>query len=283
MLAALTELLSIAGVLAEAEDVDWEPNTLIVALAATHRQSVHRLVPRPPVTSQEQPVHVSPLTGACTDDVSTGSGGDKGTQKCFAGYFLGNLPLRALEDLRFKTTSGTDLPHVKNWVYRNLQDASLTDVNMVVYRQEWTGPPDPNPEDIQDLHCFQCHSIRESGGADEFRFDLTRVLWGLGSFDPLNLAALMHHNYYFGLAPDSITVLLEPCVADKNTVHAHALAHFTILGGSSIDHDQRVHKCSTCNAILVEERDSRPAHAHEFGEPTLLAVWSLCPFDSYKP
>ncbi|KAI5067686.1 hypothetical protein GOP47_0018214 [Adiantum capillus-veneris] len=285
MLADLTASLRNAGVLAETEEVHWEPNTLIAALAMDDRRhTVHRLLPRPEGAWRKRCAHVRHLIA--TNTILEGLGTtDVSTHKCFAGYFLGHLPLRTLDALHFRTPAGSSLPRLNDWVYRGLQRTSLCDSNIVVIRHAILGPPaappshayDPDQQVQQISYCWHCQKLLEAGleppGAtrapDELIWpaicppddpSLQGVIWGLGCYDPLNLGMLFDPNYYFGLQPDTVSVLLEHVGTRRNTLHAHALAHFSILGSA-------VHACSKCYGIILEEHDPH------------WGLWTILPID----
>lgn len=197
-------------------------------------------------------------------------------------FFLGHLPSRAWQSLQFRTVSGKKLPHMNDWVCQMLQDASLSDTNMVVVRQERVG----SVEEEESAQCWHCQKLLRAGqetpgcsrAPKELLMpiacspddpDLASIKWGLGSFDPLNIATLDDQNHYFGMGPDAIAVLLEHVTGTRGRrFHAYALAHFAILGSKAVN------ACTTCHAILIEERDGRAGK--------VVAMWTVLPMVPYK-
>ncbi|MCO5582151.1 hypothetical protein L7F22_036041 [Adiantum nelumboides] len=258
-------ILSSAGLGNSGEIFEWEPNTLIAATATQDNRTVHRLVPRPPVISRRRPVCVSRLAGGQEGEGGRREGGS------FAGYFLGYLPLRAIDALKFRTKSGMEMRNMNDWVFQALQMNSLCDANMMVVRQ----PKRNRAGAAGRLQCWHCQMLLAHGlptpgprkgppvclmptNFAPGHLLMAGVEWGLGSFDPLNLASLLDRNCYFGMMPDSVAVLLQAQPEDT-LLHAYALAHFAILGSDA------VHACISCFAIIIEQRDAEDA------------LWTLLP------
>ncbi|KAI5083673.1 hypothetical protein GOP47_0003416 [Adiantum capillus-veneris] len=254
--------------------IEWEPNALIVALAMLKDDyNLHRLVPRPSTgihKAMDRPVKVQSLEG------------DGCHFKSFAAFFLGQLPHTSLDALCFRNAENMK---VKEWVYKMLQDGALCNINVVVLRSLL-----PAGESKDKLHCWHCRNRRgenrnnagvviDFAALQQFVDDILSndqsepcAMWGLGSFDPLNLGDLCDEDSFFGERPDTVAVLLkrrqstDDSAGSTSFLHAYALANFCILGS------RHTHKCNDCHAIIILEKDH--------GKP--MAMWTIIPLLGYK-
>ncbi|KAI5071527.1 hypothetical protein GOP47_0013778 [Adiantum capillus-veneris] len=296
-LSNLTKGLRDAGVLDETQDVDWVPNTLIAVLAGEAGSTVHRLLPRPVPMGTNKRVCVGTLRIAANDQhvqargpqqkrdflrlceglFSCGIKTGGQTRKTFLGYFMGHLPMVTVDALPFKTTVGTALPSMNDYVYRKLQEASLADSNMVMVRQPWT-----KSKEQQAGQCWHCQQLLAHGfdtpGAMQaptrwispMASDYTPppgVRWGLGSFDPLNAFSFFDAGYQFGQHADSIGVLLER--DRRNYLHAYSVVYFGLLGSQG---PNQVSTCSSCYGVIV----------YDFEGDVIYNAWTLMPILGYN-